>query len=93
MEWDPSFAPGLTLTARALSTSWQYQNLENTRRIPGWTRWDIGMRYATRAFDHPVTLRAAVNNVFGKDYWSSASEGYLRLGSPRSVMLSASIDF
>ncbi|MFY0479945.1 TonB-dependent siderophore receptor [Achromobacter marplatensis] len=93
MEWDPSFAPGLTLTARALSTSWQYQNLENTRRIPGWTRWDVGMRYATRAFDHPVTLRATVNNVFGKDYWSSASEGYLRLGSPRSVMLSASIDF
>ncbi|WP_338879002.1 TonB-dependent receptor [Achromobacter veterisilvae] len=93
MEWDPSFAPGLTLTARALSTSWQYQNLENTRRIPGWTRWDVGMRYATRAFDHPVTLRATVNNVFGKDYWSSASEGYLRLGSPRSVMLSASVDF
>nr|WP_315847026.1 TonB-dependent receptor [uncultured Achromobacter sp.] len=93
MEWDPSFAPGLTLSARALSTSWQYQNLENTRRIPGWTRWDVGMRYATRAFDHPVTLRATVNNVFGKDYWSSASEGYLRLGSPRSVMLSASIDF
>lgn len=93
MEWEPSFAPGLTLTARALSTSWQYQNLENTRRIPGWTRWDVGMRYATRAFDHPVTLRATVNNVFGKDYWSSASEGYLRLGSPRSVMLSASVDF
>ncbi|MBC9902760.1 TonB-dependent receptor [Achromobacter xylosoxidans] len=93
MEWDPSFAPGLTLSARALSTSWQYQNLENSRRIPGWTRWDLGMRYATRAFDHPVTLRATVNNVFGKDYWSSASEGYLRLGSPRSVLLSASIDF
>lgn len=93
MEWDPSFAPGVTLSARALSTSWQYQNLENTRRIPGWTRWDLGVRYATRAFDHPVTLRATVNNVFGKDYWSSASEGYLRLGSPRSVMLSASVDF
>ncbi|MNJ82559.1 hypothetical protein D3C77_820560 [compost metagenome] len=51
------------------------------------------MRYATRAFDHPVTLRATVNNVLGKDYWSSASEGYLRLGSPRSLLLSASIDF
>jgi iron complex outermembrane receptor protein len=93
VEWDPAFAQGLTFSVRAISTSWQYQNLENTRRIPGWTRWDMGLRYATRAFDHPVTLRANVNNVFGKDYWSSASEGYLRLGSPRSVLLSATIDF
>ena len=93
MEWDPAFAQGLTFSVRAISTSWQYQNLENTRRIPGWTRWDMGLRYATRAFDHPVTLRASVNNVFGKDYWSSASEGYLRLGSPRSVLLSATVDF
>ncbi len=93
VEWDPAFAQGLTFSVRAISTSWQYQNLENTRRIPGWTRWDMGLRYAARAFDHPVTLRASVNNVFGKDYWSSASEGYLRLGSPRSVLLSATIDF
>ena len=93
LEWDAPFAPGLTLTARALSTSWQYQNLDNSRRIPGWTRWDFGLRYATRAFDRSVTLRATVNNAFGKDYWSSASEGYLRLGSPRTVLLSASIDF
>ncbi len=93
LEWDPSLLPGVTLTARALSTSAQYQNLENSRRIPGWTRWDLGARYATRAFDHPVTLRATVQNVFGKDYWSSASEGYLHLGAPRTVLLSATIDF
>jgi iron complex outermembrane recepter protein len=92
-EWDPSFAPGVTLTARAISTSAQEQNLANTRQIPGWTRWDLGMRYATRAFEHPVTLRASVNNVFGKDYWSSASEGYLRLGAPRTVLLSATVEF
>lgn len=93
LEWDPSLLPGVTLTARALSTSSQYQNLENSRRIPGWTRWDLGARYATRAFNHPVTLRASVQNVFGKDYWSSASEGYLHLGAPRTVLLSATIDF
>jgi iron complex outermembrane receptor protein len=93
VEWDPSLLPGVTLTARALSTSSQYQNLENSRRIPGWTRWDLGARYATRAFNHPVTLRASVQNVFGKDYWSSASEGYLHLGAPRTVLLSATIDF
>ena len=93
VEWDPRFAPGLTFSARALSTSWQYQNLDNSRRIPGWVRWDLGVRYATRAFDRPVTLRASVNNVFGKDYWSSASEGYLRLAAPRTVLLSATMDF
>lgn len=89
----PAFTRGLFLSIRTLSTSWQHQDIENSRRIPGWTRWDIGARYATRAFDHPVTLRVNVNNLFGKNYWSSASEGYLRLGAPRSVLFSTTIDF
>ena len=44
-----------------------------------------------------VTLRLRVDNVTGKDYWASAGgypeNGYLVVGAPRTVSLSASVDF
>ena len=61
--------------------------------IPGWTRWDFGARYATRAWDRPLVLRAGINNAFGRNYWSGSSSNWLYLGQPRTVTLSATMDF
>lgn len=88
----PSLA-GLTLSTRMLSTSSQYIEQSNVRGIPGWTRWDIGARYKTHAFGKPLMLRASVNNLFNRDYWASGSGNWIYLGQPRTVMLSASVDF
>jgi iron complex outermembrane receptor protein len=38
-------------------------------------------------------LRAGVNNLFGRDYWSSGSGSWIYLGAPRSVMVSVTMDF
>lgn len=92
-EYDLSALPGLTLTARMTSTSEQYLDQANTRSIPGWTRWDFGARYATRAWDRPLVLRAGINNAFGRNYWSGSSSNWLYLGQPRTVTLSATMDF
>jgi len=89
-EWDTPFAPGLTLSARAIYTGSAYIDAENTQKIPGWTRIDAGARYAFRAGDKPVTLRANVENLFDEDYWR---DEYLYRGAPRTFLLSASIDF
>jgi len=91
-EWDTP-VPGLTIGGRMISTSPQYQNPQNTRRIPGWTRWDASARYATKAFGRNLVLRANVENLFGRDYWMTANEGWLNQGSPRTIRLSASMDF
>ncbi len=41
-----------------------------------------------------VTLRANVVNVFNRAYWSGvASYGTISQGVPRTLMLSASMDF
>jgi len=43
-----------------------------------------------------ITLRVGVDNVFDKRYWASAagvSGGWLNMGSPRSVSLSAQFEF
>ena len=66
---------GLSLSGRAVRTSSQYVNETNTLSIPSWTRFDLGARYVTTVAEQVVTLRARVDNVTDRDYWSSAG-GY-----------------
>ena len=44
-----------------------------------------------------VTLRARLDNVADKNYWASVGgyteNGYLVVGAPRTLTLSASVDF
>lgn len=96
-EWDVPGLGGLTLTSRVVYTSSQYTDLDNTREIPSWTRLDIGARYGMKLQERDVTLRARLDNVTGRDYWAStggyANENYLVLGAPRTLTVSATVDF
>ena len=40
----------------------------------------------------PVVLRANIENLFDKEYWLTAGT-YVTVGAPRTVLLSASVDF
>ena len=90
-EWDTPFLPGLTLTGRVHSASSQlfYDNIE---RIPGFTTFDVGARYAFEAANHDMTLRADLTNATGKDYWATTYNGLL-LGAPRTMLVSLTADF
>jgi iron complex outermembrane receptor protein len=96
-EWDVAGVPGLSLNARVLYTAKQYADAANTQQLPSWTRFDLGANYATRIMDRDLTLRARIDNAFDRNYWASAGgypgAGYLVLGAPRSVSVSASVDF
>jgi iron complex outermembrane recepter protein len=97
MEWDIPGIYGLTLDARVIATGDVYANAENTLRVPGWTRFDLGARYATDIKGHLVTVRGRIDNVADRDYWASSGgfpgNGYLVLGAPRTVTVSAQLDF
>ncbi|OZI51713.1 TonB-dependent siderophore receptor [Bordetella genomosp. 5] len=93
VEWDTPFAQGLTLTARMLRTTDQYVDVGNTQTIPGWTRFDVGARYAFKAGGTPMVMRATVENVFNKNYWQSAAREGLTVGAPLTVLLSLSAEF
>lgn len=72
----------------------EYVNQANTQSVPAWTAFDLGARYVTRVDGKDVTLRANVVNVFNRAYWSGvASYGTISQGVPRTLMLSASMDF
>lgn len=101
VEWDAVMVPGLTFDARVITTDHVYANGTNTQRLPGWTRLDVGARYATEIKGHLVTVRGRIDNLTDRDYWASAggyagttsNSGYLVLGAPRTVTVSAQLDF
>ncbi|MBD9462865.1 TonB-dependent receptor [Pseudomonas sp. Pdm06] len=93
-EWDTPWVEGFTLTSGAIYTSSQYVNQANTQELDAWTRFDAGARYATKIEGRPTTFRATVQNVFDREYWSGvASYGAFSPGSPRTLQLSATVDF
>jgi len=96
-EWDVPGASGLALDGRLVYTGASYANATNTLKVPGWTRVDVGARYVTDVQGRVVTLRARVENLADRDYWSSVGgypgAGYLAAGAPRTFGLSASVDF
>lgn len=96
-DWEVPGVRGLSLNARVLHTSNQYADAANTQQVPSWTRLDIGANYTMRVNDRDLTLRARVDNLTDRDYWASAGGypgfGYLVQGAPRSVTVSATMDF
>ncbi len=89
--------PGLAISPRVVYTASQYADVNNTMAIPAWTRVDMGARYVTEINKQLVTFRARIDNVFDRNYWASTGGypgyGYLVLGAPRTLTVSATIDF
>lgn len=97
LEWDVPGAPGLTLDGRVIYTSSQYVDAANTIKLGSWQRFDLGLRYSTEVDGKPVSVRARVDNVSDASNWVSVGgypgSNYLVLGAPRTLVISASIDF
>src|SRR5690606_25925854 len=98
LEWITPFAPGLSIDGRMLYTSSQHADAANTQQVPSWTRFDLGVRHQfTLADSRTVTFRARLENVTDRNYWASAGgypgAGYLTVGAPRTLLLSATFDF
>ncbi|WP_144949425.1 TonB-dependent receptor [Pseudomonas oryzihabitans] len=92
-DWDVPGLPGAALNGRLLRTGGQYADAANNLSIPAWTRVDLGARYRFTVERKDVTLRANVENVANKAYWESAFGGYLTQGDPRTLKVSATLDF
>ncbi|SNT83684.1 TonB-dependent receptor [Stenotrophomonas sp. CC120222-04] len=93
VEWDVPTLQGLTLTGNATAMSKQYISADNSLSVPGRTLFDVGARYSTTVAGRPLALRASVNNVTNKAYWGMPLLSSLALGAPRTVLVSATMDF
>ncbi|EJN07997.1 TonB-dependent siderophore receptor [Herbaspirillum sp. YR522] len=96
-ELDVPGVQGLSLNARAVYTGAQYGTSANNLQIGAWTRYDLGARYLMNVGQRVVTVRARVDNVLNKNYWSAVTHtdfsDYLVQSTPRTFTLSASVDF
>lgn len=98
-EYDLEMVPGLTLTAGTNYVGSRYVTDDHRMELPSYTVFDVGGRYTTRVMSKPVTLRANVENVANRAYWLGSYSGgdgsglSGGLGAPRTLQLSASVDF
>ena len=80
------------VNGRMIYAAGSYLTDANTLRFDSWTRFDIGARYIVEVAGKPVVLRGTVENVTDKGYWLTTGT-YVTVGTPRTLMLSASVDF
>jgi iron complex outermembrane recepter protein len=70
---------------------------DNSLTIGGWTRLDLGLRYATTVAARTVTLRAGVDNVADRRAWKESpyqfSHVYLYPLAPRTAHASVTVQF
>jgi len=92
LDWDIPGVEGLSLNGRVINTSSMWYDAANRLRMPSWTRVDIGARYATKVGGNSVVFRANLENVADRAYWVTTT-GYATVGAPRTLMLSAQMDF
>lgn len=97
LEWDVPQIAGLSLNSHWMYTGGQYADMANTQKVPGWQRLDLGARYTLKLSTQTLTLRATLENATGSNYWASVGgfpgAGYLTQGNPRTLVVSAAIDF
>ncbi|MGU3493338.1 TonB-dependent siderophore receptor [Xanthobacteraceae bacterium A53D] len=71
LEWDTFFAKNLTLFGRVNMTGEAWANNANSQKLPAWTTFDFGARYAIeRENAKPILVIANLNNAFNKGYWT-----------------------
>ena len=97
-DWDVPGVRGLALSAQLLHTGSQWADGANTQKVASWTRTDLGVRYLMPIGDtRLLTLRANLSNAFDKNYWASVGgfpgANYLVQSTPRTLALSATVDF
>lgn len=97
-EWEVPHLDGLALDTLVTYTGSRYADNANTLKVDDWTTVDIGARYIVAIGNQDLTFRARVHNLFDRDYWASVGgnggdSGYLALGAPRTVSLTATLDF
>lgn len=85
--------PGLAVSGGLFHVGSRPVNNENQASIGGYTTLSLGARYTTRIAGKPTTFQAVLDNATDRNYWSTAGNGYLGVGAPRTLKLLARVSF
>ena len=85
--------PGLAVSGGAYYIGKRPVNNENQAFIEGYTTLSIGVRHTTPVAGKDAVFQAVLDNVTDKDYWSTAGNNLLGTGAPRTLKITAKVDF
>jgi len=74
--WNVAPVPGLAVLANMDYEGGRDVLPDNSARIPGWTRYDLGARYTQQLAGSTLTWRAGVDNLFDRRAWREAPYQY-----------------
>lgn len=83
----------LQLTAGAKYTGTTTLDDDNNWTLPSYTLLDAGAVYTHQLQDHQLEVRAVVNNLTDKEYWSTNGEGGLVIGEARTFAVNLKMDW
>ncbi len=88
-------SPGLKVDGGVRYTGRGYGDSANLLRFPSETVFDVGAGYDVPGLGRPVSVRAAIQNVFDREYWVFGSNGAggieFSAGAPRTFNLNVKV--
>ncbi|AKJ29646.1 TonB-dependent siderophore receptor [Caldimonas brevitalea] len=92
-EYKLAAVPGWAVNAGVYHVGKRAINNTNTGYVGSYTTLSAGTRYTTQWQGVPVTWQANLDNATNRDYWSTAGNGLVGVGLPRTLRLAAKFDF
>lgn len=89
LEYTPFKRKDISLNTGINYTGSYYSSNDNTEKLPSYTLFNIGARYATQSNKYPLTYRFNINNLTDKEYWVNSNY----LGDRRTIHASVTMKF
>jgi iron complex outermembrane recepter protein len=93
VEYNPSYLRPLTLAFGGKYVGDMAVDAANTQFVPSYVTYDLSGKYETRVAGKDVTLRAGINNLFNRRYWTTAWGYYVSPSPTRTAVMSATMEF
>ncbi|MED5619413.1 TonB-dependent siderophore receptor [Ideonella sp. BN130291] len=88
LDWRVAALPGLSVNGGLVHTGERALDQANSLKVPAFTRWDAGVRYAVQVAGVPSVWRLQVQNLANRRYWENVNYGGVLAGAPRTLRLS-----
>lgn len=85
--------PGLALSGGVYYVGKRPVNNENQAFVDGYTTLSLGARYTTVLGGNRTTFQAVLDNATDENYWSTAGSNLLGVGAPRTLKVTAKLEF
>lgn len=85
--------PGLGLSAGFYYVGKRPVNNENQAFVDGYTTVSLGARHTMLFGGKRTTFQTVLDNATNKNYWSTAGNGLLGVGTPRTLKVTAKVEF